>query len=119
MSLHIHHIYVDRIGDVANSETSNNERKQDLGFNIKVTNIFVNFVESVRNKTTGPILGLVRACVYGVMLTVSASITIIFLLIGLIRLVNIALPGSVWSAYLVLGLVFYIAGVLLWSRRTI
>ena len=84
MSLHIHHIYVDRIGDVANSETSNNEKKQDLGFNIKATNIFVNFIESIRNKTTGPILGLARACVYGVIRTVSATITVIFLLIGLI-----------------------------------
>jgi|TARA_B110000444_G_scaffold222721_1_gene224856 uncharacterized membrane protein YqjE len=104
---------------VANSETSNNEKKQDLGFNIKATNIFVNFIESIRNKTTGPILGLARACVYGVILTVSATITVIFLLIGLIRLVNIALPGSVWSAYLALGVVFYIVGVLLWSRRTL
>jgi len=104
---------------VANSETSNNEKKQDLGFNIKATNIFVNFIESIRNKTTGPILGLARACVYGVILTVSATITVIFLLIGLIRLVNIALPGSVWIAYLALGVVFYIVGVLLWSRRTL
>lgn len=104
---------------MANSETSNNEKKQDLGFNIKATNIFVNFIESIRNKTTGPILGLARACVYGVILTVSATITVIFLLIGLIRLVNIALPGSVWSAYLALGVVFYIVGVLLWSRRTL
>jgi hypothetical protein len=119
VSLHIHHIHVDRIVDVANSKTTNNEKKQDLGFNTKATDIFVNFIESVRNKTTGPILGLVRALVYGVMLTVSAIITIIFLLIGLIRLVNIALPGSVWSTYLALGLVFYIAGVFLWSRRTI
>ena len=104
---------------MANSETSGKESKQDLGFNIKATNTFVNLIDSVRNKTTGPILGLARACVYGVILTVSATITVIFLLIGLIRLVNIALPGSVWSAYLALGVVFYIVGVLLWSRRTL
>ena len=103
---------------MANSETSGKESKQDLGFNIKATNTFVNLIDSVRNKTTGPILGLARACVYGVMLAVSASITLIFLIIGLIRLVNIALPGSVWSAYLTLGLLFHVAGVLLWSRRT-
>jgi hypothetical protein len=103
---------------VANSETYNKESNKDSGFNIKATNTFINFIESVRNKTTGPILGLARACVYGVILTVSASITLIFLVIGLIRLINIALPGSVWSAYLALGLLFHIAGILLWSRRT-
>ena len=102
---------------MANSETYNKESNKDLGFNIKATKTFVNFIESVRNKTTGPILGLARACVYGVILAVSAIITLIFLVIGLIRLVNIALPGSVWSTYLALGLLFHIAGILLWSRR--
>ena len=38
-------------------------------------------------------------------------------MIGLIRLVNNYLPGDVWAAYLVLGGIFLLIGLVLWTKR--
>ena len=41
-----------------------------------------------------------------------------FVLIALVRLVDNLVPGAVWGTYLILGGVFLLLGMILWSRRT-
>ncbi len=80
-------------------------------------------VGSVRDKTTGPLLTIARAVVYGTFGTVIAVAVLILLIIGSVRFVNGYLPDKIfgeehtWATYLIIGLVFTLAGALLWSRR--
>ncbi len=74
-------------------------------------------VTTVRDRTTVPALTAARAIVYtlvGVPLLVAAFV---LLVISLVRLVNNYLPGGVWAAYLLLGGIFVIGGLILWAQR--
>ena len=77
----------------------------------------VNLVGVVRDRTIAPLLTVVRALVYGMVIMLVAIMAIALVLIALVRLLDIALPGEVWSAYLLLGVVMTAAGFFLWSRR--
>lgn len=76
----------------------------------------VDVVDTVRVKTSGPAIKVSRVAVYGVLAAllalVALPIVIIVVIRGLTELVN-----EVWISYLVLGAVFNLAGVVLWSRR--
>jgi hypothetical protein len=81
-------------------------------------------VGSVRDKTTGPALTVARGVVYGLLGAILGLAALTLLTVGLLRLVDAYLPASIfgrhhmWAAHLVVGLVFCIAGMLLWSRRS-
>ena len=77
----------------------------------------VRVVDAVREKTTGPVLTAARAIVYGIIGAFAAVVALVVLVIALIRLLDVYLPGEVWSAYLVLGLVFSVGGLLAWRKR--
>jgi hypothetical protein len=89
----------------------------------QVADSIESFVGNVRDKTTGPLLTVARAVVYGTFGAVIAVTVFILLIIAFIRFVDSYLPDSVfgedhmWATYLIVGLVFTIAGGLLWSRR--
>jgi hypothetical protein len=80
-------------------------------------------VGTVRDKTTGPALTVARGVVYGTFATLVGIATLVVLIIALIRLIDSYLPDAVfgeehvWAAYLILGLLFVIAGGVLWARR--
>ncbi len=82
------------------------------------TERFVTLVDNVKVKTTGPLLKVLRAVVYGIVAAVMGIMLLFLLVIGLIRLVNAYLPGDVWAAYLLLGTIFLIAGLFTWTKRT-
>jgi hypothetical protein len=81
-------------------------------------------VGQVRDKTTGPALTASRAVVYGLFAGIVGVAAVIVLAIGAVRAIDAYLPDAVfgethtWAAHLVVGLVFTLAGLLLWSRRT-
>lgn len=77
----------------------------------------VRVVDTVREKTTGQILTAARAVVYGIIGVFAAIVALIVLVIALIRILDVYLPGEVWSAYLLLGVVFGVAGWFVWRRR--
>lgn len=79
---------------------------------------FLDLVDGVRGKTTGPILKIARALVYGLVIIVAALMMATFVLIALVRLVDNLVPGAVWGTYLILGGLFLLLGMILWSRRT-
>jgi len=82
-----------------------------------------NVVGNVRDKTTGPLLTIARGLVYGTFAGVVGIAVFLLLIITLIRLFDDVLPDSVfgedhiWFVYLVLGLLFCIAGAVLWRLR--
>jgi hypothetical protein len=80
-------------------------------------------VGTVRDKTTGPALTAARAVVYGMFAALVGTACVVVLVIALIRLIDSYLPDAVfgedhvWAAYLILGVLFVIAGAVLWLRR--
>lgn len=82
------------------------------------TDRFVSLVDTVRTKSTGPLLKALRAVVYGLVAAVVGLVVLFLLIIGTVRLVNAFLPGGVWATYLLLGVIFVIAGLFAWSKRT-
>jgi hypothetical protein len=77
----------------------------------------VDLVGTVRDRTLGPIFLVARALVYGIVVAVLGAMATILLVIALIRFLDWLIPGEVWSAYLVLGSVFTLLGMVMWSLR--
>jgi hypothetical protein len=80
-------------------------------------------VGNVRDRTTGPAVTVARAVVYGTFAVLVGLAALVLATIGAFRLIDNYLPDAVfgeehtWAAFLIIGLVFVIAGVVLWARR--
>lgn len=81
-------------------------------------------VGSVRDKTTGPAITVARWVVYGTFAAVVGSVVVVLLAIGAVRFLDVYLPEAVfgadhtWVAHLIVGALFSVAGMVLWSRRS-
>jgi hypothetical protein len=80
-------------------------------------------VQGVRDKTTGPAISVARWSVAGLFIAIMAVTVGVLLCIALIRVLDVYLPDSVfgedhvWAAYLIVGLPFFITGIVLLSKR--
>lgn len=80
-------------------------------------------VGNVRDRTTGPAITVARAVVYGTFAALVGLAALVLATVGAVRLIDNYLPDAVfgeehtWATYLIIGLVFVIAGVVLWARR--
>ena len=74
-------------------------------------------VTSIRSKTADPLDHVVRVVVYGILAAVLGIGVVVLLAIALVRAVDVAIPGHVWSAHLVVGGIFTLVGLFLWSKR--
>ena len=74
-------------------------------------------VGTIRSKTTEPVERVVRVVVYGLVAAVLSTAALVLLTIALVRLLDVVVPGEVWSAHLILGTLFTLVGLLLWSKR--
>ena len=74
-------------------------------------------VESVRTKTTDPLIGVSRWIVYGTLAAIMGLVAAVVAIIGLVRVLDVVLPDEVWVVDLVLGGIFTLVGLVLWSRR--
>lgn len=74
-------------------------------------------IAAIRSRTTDPLLRVVRGVVFGLMALGVALVALLVTVIGGVRLLDAYLPGDVWSAHLVLGGIFLVAGLLCWKRR--
>jgi hypothetical protein len=75
-------------------------------------------VGTIREKTTGPALKAGRAVVYGTFAGIVGLAALVIVIIALVRFVDVWLPGEVWAAHLLIGLIFTVAGAFAWSQRT-
>jgi hypothetical protein len=80
-------------------------------------------VESIRDKTTVPLTTVARALVYGIVAGAMGGAALLLLAVAFIRLLAVYVPGipflpdGIWFVYAVLGGVFTVFGLLMWSRR--
>jgi hypothetical protein len=78
----------------------------------------VKTVDTVRDKTTGPVQTGARGLVYGILASVAGTMVAVLVIIGLVRLLDAVQPfGNIWLPYLELGLVFSVVGYLIFRRR--
>lgn len=78
----------------------------------------VKVVDTVRSKTTEPAITVARAVVYGLLAALLASAAAVLTSIMLIRFVDVWVPGDVYWAYLIVGGVFFLIGLVCWLRRS-
>lgn len=74
-------------------------------------------VNTVKNKTTKPALTVARFLVYGTLAGILGIAALVLLSAGLVRLLDVYLPGNVWKAHLITGGLFTLAGFGLWTKR--
>lgn len=81
-------------------------------------------VGSVRDKTTGPAITIARGIVYGTFALLIGTMVGVLLAVASVRLLDAYLPSAVfgdehvWAAHGVVGLVFTLVGMVLWSKRS-
>ena len=74
-------------------------------------------VTGIRSKTADPLDRVVRVVVYGILAAVLGIAALVLITVALVRAVDVAIPGDVWSAHLAVGGTFTLAGLFLWSKR--
>jgi len=83
----------------------------------KATDQIVSLVDQIRDKTTGPAIRAARAMVFGFLTAMLGTAALVLFIVGLVRFVNVYVPGGVWVAHLIVGLVFVGIGLWCWSKR--
>ena len=89
---------------------------------VQAADAIVKGVDTLRDKTTGPVQKAARALVYGLLAAVLGTMVAILLLIGLIRLID-SIVGifmdepRIWVTYLILGAAFTVIGAVVFRRR--
>lgn len=82
-----------------------------------VADTIVDSVTALRRLAMRPVSRIARRIVYGFIAAILALLILLLAVIGLVRLLDAYLPQEVWLVYAVLGGIFTIAGLLIWSRR--
>ena len=83
----------------------------------QVTDLVTDTVDKVRSRTTGPLMGVAHGVVYALVAAIVAIPVVVVLFVGLIRLLNWAIPGDVWIVYAIIAVVTWLVGAILWSKR--
>lgn len=76
------------------------------------------YIDVVRSNTTDRLVKVARVLVYGVIAVILGTMAGIVALIAAIRVLDIVLPREVWLPYVVLGAIFLVVGLFLWSKKT-
>ena len=83
----------------------------------QVTALIVDNVDKVKHRTTGPILEVARGSVHAVVAVVLLVPVVVLLVALTIGVLTYFVFREAWITYAVLGTIFTLIGVLLWSRR--
>ena len=73
-------------------------------------------VSTVRDRTVEPAQRAAKAIVFGVLAACCVLTALLLLAIVSFRVLTLMMP--VWLAWMILGGIFIVGGLLLWSRRT-
>ena len=74
-------------------------------------------VVGLRSKTADPLEHVARIVVYGLLAAVLAVAALTLFIVGLVRALDVWLPGEVWVAHTVVGGIFTVVGLFLWTQR--
>lgn len=82
-----------------------------------VADTIVDSVTALRKLVMRPVSRIARRIVYGFIAAILALLILLLAVIGLVRLLDAYLPQEVWLVYAVLGGIFTVTGLLIWSHR--
>ena len=92
-------------------------RDQESGdWAVQAADTVERLVGTVSEKTTGPLTTIARALVFGLLAAILGVAVVVLFVILLVRVLDIWL--KIWAAYAILGGIFTVAGLLLWSQRS-
>ena len=74
-------------------------------------------VTTVREQTTDRVVSIARLVVFGLLAGIMGIMAGLLVVIALLRALNQIPPHKVWLTYLVLGAIFTVAGLFLWSKK--
>lgn len=100
----------------AEAETSGAETEQ-APWPEAVADGIVDSIASVRQLLLRPVARIARRIVYGFVIVVLALLLFLVGTLGLIRLLDAYIPQEIWLTYAILGGVFTLVGLIIWSRR--
>lgn len=83
----------------------------------QVTGLIVDSVDKVRSRTTGPILEISKGAVHAVVALVLLLPVAVLGLVLTVHVLTYFVFREVWITYTVLGTLFTLIGVVMWSRR--
>lgn len=86
---------------------------------VQATRSIVQVVDTVRDKTSGPVITAVAAVVYGLVAAVAGAIMVVLVTVASVRGLELLLWRKVWLAYLVVAVVLLAGGLVCWSRRAV
>ena len=75
-------------------------------------------VDFIQTKAVRPLTLATRAIVFGIIVLAASIIVLTLASITLVRLLTVYIPGNrVWVSDLIVGVIFVVAGILLWTQR--
>ena len=88
----------------------------------QATDMIVGVIGQVRDKTTGPALTVARGLVYGLLAGLLGTTITVLIAIASVRGLDEAIEAildsrETWLAHLIVGVIFTVAGLWLWSKR--
>lgn len=89
----------------------------------QATKTITGFVDGLHDAAVVPLTTIARAIVFGVLVFTALITTLVLLAIGLVRFADVYLhnipnsPDGVWLTYLVVGAIFMLAGLFVFSKR--
>lgn len=85
----------------------------------QATDLIVQGVGTVRDKTVGPAMTVARAIVYGLFAAIVGIAGVVLACVLLVRIITVYLPGErVWVPELGLGILVTIGAIVLWSKAS-
>jgi hypothetical protein len=91
----------------------------DTDWTVQTADTIDRVVTTIRSKTSDPLVGIARWVVFGLIALIVVTMALVLLAIGSVRALIVYLPFGdhrVWAAYLIVGGIFVLAGLLLFRK---
>ena len=99
------------------SENTSESSSNNADWAAQIVDQLESVVNKVKSKTSDPVLSIVRMLFMVFAVAGLGIMTLLLLTIGMVRMANNYLPGDVWAADLLIGVIFLIAGIFVWRLR--
>lgn len=86
-------------------------------FPTRIADLLESFATRVRAMTVDRLAGAARWTAASLVLLVLGLLLLVFLIIGLMRIIDGVLPGDIGWVYVLFGGLFLLLGLFLWGKR--
>ena len=90
--------------------------KENENWTTSITNKFIKVVSQFRSFTTDPIVSSSKWIIYGIAILLCVFTSVIFFVIAIFKIIDHAIPGESWLAFIFLGLFSCVLGLLVLKK---